>query len=424
MKVLHVGPPSSVHTQIAALAYEALGYHATFLNTRRDAVFETVPGTTARVVNPWTPTTAGRRVPGQSLLRSVSLASHYLGRRDARLYEALHRLARECQFDLIVGTWGAVVLEGMIAAQDVFPKSAVVYNTLSVPDLPVQGIDWKSLLWRGYGVLFDAAERQGYRRMLRRCDVRIFTSPLQERWLRDRGMLPAQGADVLRLERFSERFFPRVRKPRVSASDGEPHVIHLGGSNFSGTGIDDVRDQFARLAAAGVHVHFASRSAPPAMATDLERFYHWFPIFPNTIGPELAEHTTQFDAAVMMYNIDRTHDRFRNVLPTRFLFALITGVPIALPRGIFESCEAYVREHGNGFTYGSERELADLLKNSAHMTRVTARAEAHSATLSLERHLGELESIFQHARVLRDARLGGFRSEQQSRETHEHMGTL
>ena len=39
---------------------------------------------------------------------------------------------------------------------------------------------------------------------------------------------------------------------------------------------------------------------------------------------------TQFDAIVLLYNVERPYERFTNALPTRFLFALITGVPVAV----------------------------------------------------------------------------------------------
>lgn len=410
MRVLHIGPVSSVHTQIAALSYAELGYRATFLNTRKDAHFSAIPGVPAAtdVVNPWEGSASlvpgARR--GSSLASSLVRTARYLGARDRALETALGKLAASGSYDVVVGTWGLPVLEAMLAAQRAFPDAAFIYNVLTAPELPLEGTGLKTMLWRGYLKVADAVERSAYGRMLRGCDVRVHASEHMREYLVRQYGLRESGRDVIRLERFSRAFFPARRLPLLSGTQHEPHIVHLGGTNFSGLGIDNLARQFERLTAAGIHVHFAARQSAPAQLAE-SRYYHRFPaIGSGAVGSELADFATQFDAAVILFNVDREHARFRNALPTRFLFALTLGIPVVLPRGLFLSCQEYVERHDIGLAYGSERELAEALSDRARMDRLRANALSHSRSLSVEDNLDEYRAIFYDAMYIRDVRVG------------------
>lgn len=410
MRVLHIGPLTSVHTQIAALAYRSLGVQATFLNTRKDKTFASVPGVPSAtdVINPW----SGKRAlmpgagRGSSLFANLAQTARYAGLGDRRLHRALRELAAKRSYDVIVGTWGMPVLECMLAAQRVFKDAAFVYNVLTAPELPLEGSGWRVRLWRGYLRMAGAVEHAAYGRMLRACDVRVHCSQHMCDYLDRAYGLGGHGIDVIRVELFSRAFLPVRRLPKLSESDGEPHVVHLGATNFSGLGIDNLASQFERLTAAGIHVHFAS-VLETGSGRASRRHYHPFPkIGGSTPGPELAEFATQFDAAIILFNVGREYARFRNALPTRFLFALTTGIPIVVPDGLFRSCQEYVERHDIGFAYRSEQELAAALADRGLMRRVAANALSHSRTLSVDDHLDEYRAIFYDALYIRDVRTG------------------
>lgn len=409
MNVLHIGPISSVHTQIAAIGYRELGYSSVFLNTRKDRAFETIPGLPGvhEIVNPWR---AGEAIMpgkarGSSMAASARDALRYLGVEDARLTSALRAVAARRQIDLVVGTWGLPVLEAMLAAETVFPRAGFVYNVLSVPELPVEGTGLRMAIWRAYMRAFDFIQGRAYRRMLKGCDVRVHAGELMRAYMAEKKLLTPPGVDIVRLERFSRAFFPKTRLPLLSAADGEPHVVHLGATNFSGLSIDNLAPQIGSLAAAGVHVHYSSPEAPE-FGAETRRFLHTFPKFESSeISPHLAEFATQFDAAVLLYNVDRPYERFRNALPTRFLFALVTGIPIAVPRGLFQASEEYVKRHDIGFSYGSAAELRTILGDAERMKKLSANAVTYSSHLSLEDNLSEYESIFQTAQRTRAQRI-------------------
>jgi hypothetical protein len=407
MKVLHVGPPSSVHTQIAALRYKALGFEATFLNTRIDRVFDAIPGVAGatNIVNASTseePPRFSRH--GNSLIRSLGVGSRYIGIHDQTLHRILSRLRHHTKFDVIIGTWGVPVLPSMLAVQRMFPESACIFNVLSIPELPIEGTSRRARAWRLYRRVYDAFEHSAYVRMLAECDVRVHCSKIMRRFMKGRGMLRGPGIDVVDLERFPRVFFPSERLHKRSDGDGAPHVIHLGATNFSGHDIDDLSRQLERLADAGVHVHFSSKDNFQSVRSN---FYHTFPPFPtDEIGSALASYSTQFDAAIILYNIDKPYDRFTNALPTRFLFALTIGIPIAIPAGLFQSCEEYVTRHDIGIIYKNEVQLANMLRDRALMHRVSARALKHSQDKSVEDAFPEYRRMVQQAIFIRRARRG------------------
>lgn len=410
MKILHIGSLSSQHTQIAALAYLEMGYNAVFLNIRKDVTFSHVPGVpeASEVINPWSQTKSiiPRLRFGRSFIPSCLLAMRYMGKSDQHLVRALESLAGKHSIDFVVGTWGLPVLETMLVAQRIFSKSAFVHNILTIPDLPILVKGWRGKCWRVYSLWFDRVQRHAYRVMLTNCDVRVHCSQRMLAYVKSVIGVQGPGMDIVRLERFNRRFFPKTRLAKISSVDGEPHVVHIGATNnFSGQTIDDLTLHFRRMTEAKIHVHFHSNDSPKSDRNERLRYYHSFSKFSSeSISGDLAEFATQFDAVVMLYNVDRAYERFVNALPTRFLFALIVGIPIAVPKGLFMSCEEYILKHKIGFTFESEGQLAKILADNAAMRVLEMNAFSHSQHVSLEDNLPEFESLFAHAREVRQSR--------------------
>jgi hypothetical protein len=410
MHVLHIGPLTSLHTQSAALTYRALGYRATFVNTNPGVEPTCVPGVpdAADVLNPW-----ARRRPrrqqsrAKNLLEDVKCVLRAGGRMrpDPDLSAALGAAARRHPPDVVVGTWGVQVLEATRAAQAALTGCAFVHNVLTYPEVPVAVRGAKGVLWRAHARMLAAAETKAYRQMLGDCDVRVHCSERMRAYLQAAVGLAGPGRDVVAVERFAGAYFPGTRLPKLSASDGQPHVVHVGATNFSGGTLDDLSRHFAELANAGIHVHYHSTASGGEIDSSLRAYCHPFPKMPLApANPGLSEFMTQFDASVPIFNVRAPHDRFANALPTRFLFSLVAGVPIALPRGLYASCEEYVAARGIGIVYGSEAELASRLRDAPAMARLADRAAAESESVSADRHLAAYEALFTEAREIRGLR--------------------
>jgi hypothetical protein len=410
MHVLHIGPLSSLHTQSAALTYRALGCRATFVNTNPGVEAACVPGVpdAADVLNPW-----ARRLPRRKQSRAKNLVedvtsvlrSAGLLRPDPDLAAALGAAAQRGSPDVVVGTWGVQVLEATRAAQAALPGCAFVHNVLTYPEVPVVLRGAMGALWRAHARMLRAAETKSYRQMLGNCDVRVHCSERMRAYLQAVVGLAGPGIDVVAVEPFAGEFFPGRRLPKLSASDGQPHVVHVGATNFSGGSLDDLSRHFAELARAGIHVHYHSNGPGGEIDPALRAYYHPFPKLSLVpANPGLSEFMTQFDASVPIFNVRVPHDRFANALPTRFLFSLVAGIPIALPRGLYASCEEYVAAHDIGLAYESEAQLASRLRDAPAMAGMTARAAAHAECVSADRRLGDYEALFAKARAIRRER--------------------
>ena len=126
--------------------------------------------------------------------------------------------------------------------------------------------------------------------------------------------------------------------------------------------INDVRSEILSLAEAGVVVHCARVSG----------LTH-----PNVINFEpfgaealasgvLAAFVTQFDACLVTYSGGTVAPiRFNTSLLSRFLIALIAGVPVLLPEGRFAAMEAFVEKQGVGFLYRAPAEAYRILTSDS-----------------------------------------------------------
>lgn len=410
MHILHIGSLLSQHTQIAAILYRSLGYDAVFLNTSRGFAPPTVPGLpdVGEVISPWKslqPKSQRSRL--RMLTESLWAIGQYFGffSSDRALHQAVTGLLDTHSIDLVVGTWGTPVLIPMRLVQTLAPDCAYIHNILTYPELPVLAGGMRGAFWKAFSFFEDRAKRRAYHQMLAACDIRIHPSRNMLDFLKHEGGISPPGEDVIRLERFPRQFFPVDRMPKLSAKDGEPHLIHIGATNFRGGSLDNLMAQFTRMAEAGIHVHFYSKQ-PLAPTNHAQKSYlHVFPKFPNTvINGALAEFMTQFDASLMLYNVGQPYVRFANALPTRLLFSFLAGIPNVLPKGLFVASEEYIVEHQIGFAYQSERELAQILHDRERIRAIELNSIEHSTRNCLDDHVDSYSALFERARAIRQLR--------------------
>lgn len=399
MKVLHIGPPSSQHTQMAALAYYKLGYEMVFLNTRRDRHFDKVPGVKFDhvVINPWqnrTRPVISRKMP-KTLFSSLTLAFRYIGFHDRDLVSALTELKNKHKIDLVIGSWGMPVLEATLIAQKIFTNAKFVHNILTIPDLPIMVNGFRGLIWKLFLYFFNLIQDSAYSRMLNKIDLIVAASPQMKDFIVDKFKLRCKNKVIIRIERFNIAYFPDKREKKYSENDGKIHVVHLGATNFNtGLEIDEVSEQLISLGKAKIVVHFHAKSLPIVFREFDENSFVLFEKFKNDLEEnrnQFAEFLTQFDAIVMLYNVKKKYERFTNSLPTRFLFGLTIGIPIVLPKGLFIACENYIIEHGIGFAYENEIELFEIMSNKFIMDKYSKNALRHSKQLSFESNIDDFK---------------------------------
>lgn len=185
--------------------------------------------------------------------------------------------------------------------------------------------------------------------------------------------------------------------PRVSRGIERPAVIFLGAPERYGGRLDAPDDQFIALGRAGIHVYSAQMNEE-ALASP---FCHLYPRLTNeeVFSGGLAEYARGFDAVLITYNISKRHERFRSTLPTRFLSALTTGIPIAVRGGLYDACEEFIREHQNGFVFSTVDELRDILSDSDRMRHYRDRATALRPMFTAERQGEQLQTFMDSVRA-------------------------
>jgi hypothetical protein len=231
----------------------------------------------------------------------------------------------------------------------------------------------------------DARASALHRAVFGRLDGRMHASPQMEAFV-DRALRPRRGVDKVLPEAWGSWACAKERLPRLSLSDAERHVVHIGTAPARPGTYDDVGAQLEAIAAQGVHVHavegFALRG-PRA---------HTFPRtgWDALLDGRFATMLTQFDALALLYNAPAGLQWFAGNLPARFLSGLSAGVPIAVPRGLFGAVQDFVAERGNGFVFDGPADLAAKVRDDALMARCRQRAldvlQAHRLELLMPKY--------------------------------------
>lgn len=385
MRILHIGSFTSQHTLMAGLAYKMLEFEVVFFNTQKKTNQRNVNGLHGnfKFVNPYDSYEIKKFT---SVTDQIILIKSYLGKYDPKIVKELKQIALENEFDFVIGTWGFTTLEVMLVCQKIFHNAKFLHNVLTIPDLPIETIGFKGFLWKKFDIIFTFIQNQAYKKMLLNCDVRVFATEEMSNYVKRKYGPFEKGIDILRIELFNKCFFPKNRKEKLSNIDGEPHIAHIGATNFAaGMEIDNVSDSLIKISNNKINIHLNANVAPPELIKANSNYLHYFEKFTtDSEKSAFSEFLTQFDAIVILYNVRKVYKRFEFSLPTRFLFALVTGIPIVIPARLFPACEKYITKHEIGFAYKDEEELYLNLTNKHIMNKFSNNAILHSLTLDFE----------------------------------------
>jgi hypothetical protein len=239
------------------------------------------------------------------------------------------------------------------------------------------------------GVMND--ELADYRHWLSKLDFFVHASPGMVDFARRQYSIDPEATAVLP-DYFSSAVHANVTRDSGYKTDSGPRVIFLGAPERWGNGIDDIDSQFLSLAREGVTVHSG------AISDEVVRTGYGFkyPFFTDdeVFEGALARYAHGFDAALITYAVDERMERFRTTLPTRFFTALTAGIPIAVRAGLFDAVEAYVEEHGLGFSYRTARDLREKLDQHDQLSIYRKNAINHMALTAAENQAALFESIF------------------------------
>jgi len=279
-------------------------------------------------------------------------------------FPGIGRVFKEKEIELVYGSWGSIGLPELRSIKKF--NVPVVYEFLTYP--------------AGFSETAEKIENFFNKSIINSLAGLVFASPTMLNYMENIFGLHQRNKLVFP-ESYSKRCFYQKRLPLLSDDDGEPHLVFIGVSY-------DIFPQIEEILRKRIHVHLCE-TASIKNRLRKSRFKNFCHVFRKTgVGAlfdgSFATFLTQFDACLVTYDLRRaTGARLSNSVPNRFSFALAAGIPIALPRGYFKSCEDIVNRHQIGFAYLNCDELKNKLNNRDLMDdyRHNTRAKSHIFTL-------------------------------------------
>ncbi len=301
--------------------------------------------------------------------------------------ELLLRSIEDFDADLIYAFWGP----------GVFPELKALVKDCPVPVL----YDVQSYPMNFTEVGSNVPENPDIARIVEALEGRLYASVHMQEYFHQHFNI-TRGVESSHIYYFSERYFCDNRLPKLSDMDGEPHIVHIGRTDFSSRTHDNITRQVKELANAGVHVHLAR---PDTDEID-SPYVHYFEKFPPSEleNGNFANFLTQFDATVLLYNIDTRLNRFRNSIPSRFLFALCAGLPVLVRQGFYSTCEDVIEEYSIGRGYVDFEDLVSILRDKGELAKYgkVAAELAEKRTFSIENNVQKYYDLMDRVVELSD----------------------
>ncbi|HMF14294.1 MAG TPA: hypothetical protein VKE94_18385, partial [Gemmataceae bacterium] len=304
--------------------------------------------------------------------RSLRVYSQLFGVPNSAYKAELIRSVDSYQIDCILAYWGTNPIADILTIKKARPKVKVLLNVLCHPT--------------GLSASKVAAQNWLLRRSLRYCDGLILSSRAMQSYF-SKEILRQRPVKTLVLPPYlSEHYRPRDRLPPCR---DEPNLLFLGRTDWSaGQQTDNVRSILQEILDHGFHLYHSrtKESVQPHACRH---------VFASKPLSELGSFVTQFDASLVVYNLDgcARDDRFRVTIPDRLLASVAFGIPIAIPKKGYQACKEFLCDYGAVIEYGSVAELFDRLSDRADVRRLRSVAEANSNNYVGERHSSRLREF-------------------------------
>ncbi|MCH8170717.1 MAG: AMP-binding protein [Bacteroidetes bacterium] len=158
-----------------------------------------------------------------------------------------------------------------------------------------------------------------------------------------------------------DEYYCKNRLTLLSNKDNEHHIVFAGQFHPSYS-INSVISQLEGIATHGIHVYFANYHKIKHSSVCIHTFEPY-----NANGllkGDLSTHMSQFDACLVLYNIQYKSSRFQHSIPNRFFIALAAGIPIILKSGQLDACEKIVKEYEIGIIFSNPEDIAEIVYTS------------------------------------------------------------
>jgi hypothetical protein len=293
-----------------------------------------------------------------------------------KIQENIKQFIIENDIDLIFSWWGIVP----------FPEILAIQKQLEIPI--IHNFETFPVSRFKHGVMF---ENEYCKKGIEHLDGRMYGTKQMEKYMED-NFNCTHGKNIIFNTWLSERVLPKHNLNKLSEFDGEPHIVFIGNTTFKR--VNDIRPQLKQIIKEKIHIHLSK----PNNFDIKSKYIHTFDNFSyqDIINGDFTSFLTQFDASIVLfkYKQEWCKDRYLGSTPGRFLFSMLSQIPIILPAGMFQGCQQIVEENKIGFTYSTIKDLNSKLIDVDIMSKYTNNAEKKSKTFTFESNSNRLNKYF------------------------------
>ena len=203
--------------------------------------------------------------------------------------------------------------------------------------------------------------------------------------------------DLVFLNYVSESVVPRHFEEKLSAKDGETHIVYIGtvtnrieGSHY------DLRELFKSIASHKMHLHlyvslFGLKDKAYKELADESRFIHHHGHLDQRT---LLQEITQYDYGWAGFNTNKKNEKHVEVaLPNKVMEYLACGLPIlTFPH---KSIREFLEEHEVGFIFNDLNEMVNQLKDRDAARRVRENVLSIQHRFTVERNIGAVVEFYE-----------------------------
>jgi len=333
LKALHLGWVTDSLKTILALHHA--GIEPVVVNTDPVRFFDKVPALPVHIpvaLNLY----ENSRVPYPHLFRQFLVSR--LFNRWLPLFQLLARTIKENGgVDFVFAHWGVGVLPevAMIKSRSETARLPLILNMGTFPTAPS-------------GALTERLELRIFRWIAPLVDGLIIPSQEMADLIYKLSPAMMEKPALVKPMYYPKEYLPAGILPKLGEHDKRARVVFVGQFDLSHR-INDVRKELLSLAQIGVYVHCAAVDG-----LNNQNIVQFQPFNAHAlVSGTLTRFMTQFGACLVSYNVTTASSRlrFRTSIPSRFLIALIAGIPIILPKGRFMAMENFVYREKVGYAF-------------------------------------------------------------------------
>lgn len=302
----------------------------------------------------------------------VKISAKFFGSNNSEFVQVANTIISDNNLSVILAYWGTNVIPDIIAIKKCNPNLKIILNVMCHP----MGLTPLSVISQNKYMKYARKFIDGY----------LFSNELMRDYFRSKIFY----SDVPHLvvpPLLSRKFFPKNFQQPCS---NQPNLLFLGRPDWwNGQPTDNLSSQLTEAIQAGIHVYHAddSTSADPG---ELRHSFHYMTF------TELKDFATQFDASLIVYNLDSVTntDRFTNTVPDRLIASVAFGIPIVIPRSGYTAIKSFLHEYEAVIEFDNYDELFFIMSNRPYMDELRQIARNNSIKYSLEGYLPQLLTFF------------------------------